>query len=132
MATPVDDLKVGDFITAVKHRDCDGRHDYNGRPVRIEAINLPFILGFDGDSLVSVDVREWELLKLTDRRYVRMAWGGCNKSKAEEHRAPDPDNTGHPRCIRCGTRLRKQFSVKKKWRMVCPTCGWTGDPVKCK
>ena len=91
--TPVDDLKIGDWVALVAQKNLRTKYDeddqfglfatqsqrqpdFNGRPAKIVAISLPFIaVWYEGSDfnagIDTVDVRRFELKKL-NKHYVKI------------------------------------------------------------
>jgi hypothetical protein len=94
--TPVDDLKEGQWITVVGNRHLDAQDDdddsgapfnpfdftrpsrrqkpsYSGAPVKIVAISLPFIAVADGRGVDTLDMRVWQVKKVTKKYALTVA-----------------------------------------------------------
>lgn len=132
MPTPVDDLKVGQFVAVVGCR-CDPPKDwtgtpveptYNGIPWEIVSVSLPFLCVSFGGKTIALDTRVLDFQRVS-RHYFDSMKGAksppthkARKSRRRER--PDP-----ARCVRCGERLRQTMSRTTNfvWRVVCPNCG---------
>lgn len=135
--THVENIRPGDWVLLVGNRCkvCGGDHEEHvGVPYQVLAVELPFLLLLRPDGVASgLDVREWSVKRVGSRRrpgrYVR-AWYDANVG-CEEGRDSERATDGHPRCVRCGERLR-QALVQREWRWRCPRdgCGYDGGPME--
>ena len=125
-----DDIKVGQLVAVSKHlcaeQDCGS---FGGHPFRVAAVSLPFAVLEDCGTgkRSSIDLREWQLTKVTPA-YARAMFvkGGAPAAERGQERSRDD---GHPRCVRCGERL-KQVLKRRCWRWYCERCNSVGDPVE--
>lgn len=114
--TPVDDLNVGDHVAVVGFKGrshCRQCGDYSGTPHQITAISLPFIALNDGNEVQSIDIRVWELKRLSID-YVAVFKGEATRQIVDPYACP-----------RCGDRYCEKL-VKRKWRWFCRTCHYDG------
>lgn len=163
MSLAVDDIKPGDWIVIHYRRPHVSRDmlgnehqefvTYSGSPIRVDAINLPFMAVQDGPTgnICTVDVREVAFVRATSQ-YVKalqkptakakqandqcdceacraLATESGNKSSSMADNALD----SFP-CPRCGGKLTKQSLGGGRYRIGCEKCGSTGEaavlPVK--
>jgi hypothetical protein len=120
MSTAVDDLKVGEHIAVVEDkRDWDDRErasTFNGKPLKILAISLPFLSVSDGQRVFAIDVRAWGVRRL-DKKYVKVMAEEAPKRKKKIK--PDPKT-----CPRCGERMVERLDQSvERWFLVCRSCG---------
>ena len=132
--TPIDDLSVGDFVAITKeHAECDCMEcrniRYDGNPLLIQAISLPFMLVYDGKGMESIDLRYFEVVKL-DKKYVNklikhtrdtlgIAVGRMISSISKELQ-----HTG--KCPRCGTQMERAEAAENIKIIACNNCGFCG------
>lgn len=124
--TPVDDLNVGDTVAVVghkaQHRRCG---DFSGRPWVVLAISLPFLALHDGEEIQSLDVRAWDVKKVTIQ-YAQAMRGTLETVEV-------PAVIDLYCCPQCGDRYcERMYTIKKKnqWRWWCRTCHHDGGPAK--
>ena len=120
--TPVDDLNVGDTVAVINnkyhHRKCG---DFSGRPWVVVAISLPFLALHDGAEVQSLDVRAWDVKKVSTQ-YAQAMTGTLETVVVPA--VIDPYT-----CLQCGDRYcERMYTVKKKnqWRWWCRTCHHDG------
>jgi hypothetical protein len=131
--TPIDDLKRGDYIAVTydmnqAHPWDKGQPEYNGVPMRVEEISLPFLCVTDGRQTLAVDVRRWCVQKVT-KRYALMMWKGPDEKKKRK-RKPKPDARD---CPRCGTRMIEALMFEAEgrgWRLICRGCNHDAGPAR--
>jgi hypothetical protein len=112
MKSQVDDLKVGMWVAVTKNYKYPERVEYNGCPMKIIAISLPFLCLSDGkDSLDTLDVRHIDLVRL-NHRYVK-AMLGVKKEKQIKKVI----------CKRCHCDSFVQRSIGNGFQLVCRECG---------
>ena len=145
--TPVDDLKPGMWVAVVAKRqeEAPGYDDwpmfsqpksqvFDGFPLRVLAISLPFMAVQRGNQIQSIDLRKFSVQKLT-RSYVESASEfmpeikGKMKSKRRRKQKPDPRA-----CLRCGAKViqRRVISpdpARQAWFNACSECGFDQGPV---
>lgn len=148
MATAVDDLKVGMWITVIEYLGEDdisifGRkrtREFPGDPFRIMEISLPFLAVSDGREVRGLDVRFWAVQKVSEEYAAAMLGGPSTVDLPESHRfiRPKPrkrkkrkvELSTDPRaCPRCGERMRliqRQSDVTTHKR--CPRCDYDAGP----
>lgn len=133
--TPIDDLKPGDFIAVVEDKrdlpDCysRGMFTFNGLPLEVLAISLPFLAVNDGCTTTSLDVRQWGVRKV-NRQYVKAMQDASpdlvlprgRKRRKVRKTKPDPKD-----CPRCGSRMvEKLDKPTSAWFLTCRMCGFQG------
>lgn len=136
--TPVDSLKIGDWVAVVRYKQARSKHtpwgswdvepSYDGRPGQVVAISLPFVALTDGARVGTIDVRDIDLQRVTEQYAKAVLSSGAVPVKVRRRRRGKPDPS---LCPRCGDRLQ-QFMSKRtefKFRVRCPSCGWDGGPV---
>lgn len=155
--TPEDDLKVGMFICAVDLKEkgpnnitesvfgYSSKRDFEatGYPMKIEAIDLPFLLVSELDgSIGTIDTRKVQVKGLS-RSYVSKFRSAVEYTSGKGHhhgdlRLPDKPTKKEKRerrqlakerkkrtCKRCGSVCEKQRLIepgKSKWVWWCPNC----------
>lgn len=132
--TPVDDLKIGQWIAVCSERDgntfCETPsktgNSFSGEPVKILAISLPFLCVWlpQQKCVDTIDVRRQGVVKL-NKTYVfkmslpRVDFRGlvienksCNKS-----------------CPACGDMLLQEMAATNETELhyYCQACGFTGS-----
>src|SRR5688572_19997051 len=122
--TPVDDLRRGDWVAVVgcnmdRPRDWFGNEKpvaFDGLPLRILAISLPFLCVDCQGKTLSLDVRAWDVKKVS-RHYARAMSGVAPKQPRRRRARPQK---GH--CPRCGERLCERLDATTNfiWRHLCP------------
>lgn len=128
--TPIDDIRIGNHIALVDYRGPDRCNRggqpkpmrFDGDPLEVVAISLPFLAVVNGPHLLTIDTRMYDVQKLKPH-YVRTVHRFVDSMPSEEEieaRHPDPR-----RCVRCGERLRHRNDKQTKfeWRLICPNCG---------
>jgi hypothetical protein len=151
--TPVDDLKPKDWVAVTKldrpepegggygyFGDMFGGRPkrpvtYEGQPLEIQAISLPFISVCDGKQVFAIDVRETQVQRLS-RQYVqamtRPVQQVCSdqQRKRRRKRAEKPSGVY---CAHCGCGKFREIGVANGsnlvWQRVCSRCGSAGDMV---
>jgi hypothetical protein len=144
--TPPDDLKPGMCVALVRIKEEDAAPQspffflgeersatkrLDGRPLEILAINLPFVAVTDGRRRFAIDLRQYDVQKLS-RAYVQSFWDddaastkpGRQRRKAKRNEKPDPSY-----CQRCGERLIQLLIPGAGWQIVCRQCGMNGGPA---
>jgi predicted RNA-binding Zn-ribbon protein involved in translation (DUF1610 family) len=150
--TAPDDLKPGIFVALVGYKrehtvqrgfllldvGPDQVH-YDGRPLEILETSLPFLAVTDGRKTFAVDLREWDV-KRVSKRYAQAMWP--EKEGQRQGRGPgrrrqrisrqEPVET-HT-CPRCGTRMVERLSLstipdQHGWFLVCPQCDYNAGPT---
>lgn len=137
--TQVDDLKIGMCVVLVGCKthmvDAWGREiepDYNGWPVEILEISLPFLCVTDGQRNFAIDVRRWEVIQVT-KRYVECMRASAvetvqkftkTKTSRRYKKKPHPND-----CPRCGCRMRQKSKGQGEYRWFCPDCDYEGGVV---
>ena len=144
MITAPDDLKIGMWVAIVQIKEQEQeepsffmpvprrRTRYDGTPLKIVAISLPFASVVNSQGMVaSIDLREVDLRRLTPH-YVRVMTTNVveRREKKRKRRNEKPDTHQCPRChARCIERLIVEAGKPNRWILVCPQCGLTGDPA---
>ena len=145
--TPVDDLRVGQWIAVVDQKKDEGEQGFfwmtrsrtkklvTGQPLKIVAMSLPFIAVTDGFRRFPVDVREATVRKL-DAKYVRAMkanqkdWELDASFAVAEPGKPKGESKGrHGLCPMCGDRLIQRKS-DGDWFLACRECGFEGTLPK--
>lgn len=129
--TPIDDLNVGDFVAVVgcKRLPVNAwgqpiEGEYHGKPYRILEICLPFLCVAEGEHVTTIDVRQWEVQRVSKRYAKLMESVGPRSRRQRKKDKPDPRN-----CPRCGCRMRQEH-LNDNWRLICPECKWDGGLVE--
>ncbi len=129
--TPIDDLRVGQYIVVVGVKGEPQEYwfrpptEYSGLPGKVLAVSLPFVAVLVGEERVALDVRALEVQRVS-RQYVKAM---AKVLPAGKRKAPPEPG----RCVRCGTRLHQVLNrVPRSWMEVCPECGWQGTKVPCE
>jgi hypothetical protein len=137
--TAVDDLKPGMWVAVIAKREEESpvysdfpffsqpkSHVFDGFPLRILAVSLPFVAVDRGGSVQSIDIRKFTVQEL-NRQYVNVAaeFMPAIKVKRKRRRKEKPDDR---QCQRCGARIiqRRMISAdpaKQSWFYVCSGCG---------
>lgn len=138
MATPIDDLKPGDFIaiTGIKKVSYDWtgspvEHSFHGIPAKVIEISLPFIAVEQRDKIGSIDVRLHEVQRVT-QRYADFMLSGkkslkltrTEKRKRTQEAKKIAEEQGL--CPRCGDKMIQKFLTDKQWHRFCRRCGFDG------
>lgn len=124
MTTP-DDLDPGMFIAVTGSKNGDDEFDfYDGEPLKVCAISLPFIAVDDGEMVYAIDARRVIFQKVS-RRYARAMRDGLSFSRP---RAVFPNESTPPSpydCPRCGCRMkRRKRAGNPHWMVSCPECSF--------
>jgi hypothetical protein len=139
-----DDLKVGMFVAVVGRLDgWDGPEDYAdyaGKPMRIEAISLPFVAVECEGEMCAIDARVWRFGKISRAYAAAMGFFAedcdCPACAPVQGNAPAAADDGYRRCVRCGERMVQRLTEAKAkvkaWHHVCPKCGSDGGLVEAK
>lgn len=151
--TPIDALKVGDWIALVdliaeQPTNTFGfrvEAEFNGLPYKIIAIDLPFILVHGMPGKCAIDTRRFQVKRMS-REYVKAAFRDCDRLR-DTRRAVKPPAFAQPRrkrekpqepdprdCPRCGERMVQRQSKEEItgdviWRYKCNYCGFDGERV---
>jgi hypothetical protein len=124
--TPVENLKVGHWVAIV---DCKVRRrqefPIDGRPWQVASISLPFVCLADGQYMFSLDVRSYDLQRLTTH-YVKRIIDTSQCPHSPEH-PTEPASRGL--CPLCGTKLAEVLSGGM-WMFTCRQCGFRGAQPK--
>lgn len=156
-----ENVKVGMFIVLTGRRDEDEtpitrfnpfgfmedeprrRRSLPGNPLKVLAINLPFICATpDGSSVVAIDTREWYFDK-ANSAYVRAMLtrpqAGRRKKGRSRLEEPHPllktprqrKEKPDPRdCPYCGEKMVQQLRAgTSKWRYYCKNCDTDRGPA---
>lgn len=157
MTLPLDKLKKGDLVIVSEDLDTEEpqgfsempffamrrKARFDGKPWKVLAINLPFVLVTDGDHTTAIDVRLWGLIPAS-KEYVK-AWeedhgvvhrqesivrgrpvkgrqGGIAPKRRKKEK-PDPRA-----CPRCRAKMKERLYEpgSGRWRLICPACGFEG------
>lgn len=127
--TPVENLKIGNFVAVVRSRGTEARAEemwsrpqvrYDGEPLEVQAISLPFmaVSNSDGD-IFSLDMRDVEVQKL-NHRYVAWMQEATGRMEFRESSGRPESHDG---CPRCGGMLRQRLTADRQWRNICSECG---------
>ena len=145
--TAIDDLKPGMWIAVTGKREEDApdyqdfpffggqrkSHVFDGFPLRILAISLPFIAVDRGGSVQSIDVRKFTVTRM-NRSYVNVAaeFEPSIKLKRKRRKKEKPDPRACPRCVAniIQRRVISPDPAKQAWFNVCSGCGFDQGPVK--
>jgi len=141
--TPIDDLKVGDYVAVVNSKaPCrtdffgnDRPHEYDGKPFRIQAISLPFLALEWGEHVLSLDVRAHEVQKVSWRYAKALTPNGSQEAVLTTPRKKKRRKRDKSLCPRCGERLIQRLTtgvlMKNIWVLVCSNddCGFEAGPV---
>jgi len=126
--TPIDDLRVGQWIAVCSDRMTKGRERYasfTGEPCEIVAISLPFIAVWiprpgRGDT---IDVRRYGVVRL-DRKYVRVMLQMPleDSPKDEDHEEQEQESL----CPICGHKLSQRMVAGDgdELALHCSECGF--------
>lgn len=139
--TPVDDIRVGMFVAICQYRGQEQAYPwegcqeprFDGAPLEVLEVCLPFLCVTDGRKRFAVDVRLWGVQKVSPKYAAAMqtpeSAGKARFLKGKRKKKPKPD----PRsCPRCHTRMVERLIVEvtgNHWRLVCPECGKDSGPV---
>lgn len=144
--THLDDLDPGDFIavicdTAWRDNYNDGYTSlfpkeapkYNGVPLEICAISLPFICVTDGNRRFAIDTRRYQVTKVSDKYQREMQSATVigrrqskRLSKAERLRREE-DLRGC--CPRCHARMNQSL-IRGQWVWFCKECQFVDGPAE--
>ena len=122
--TPVDDLNVGDTVAVVGHKAAHKRcGDFSGHPWVVMAISLPFIALHDGNEVQSLDVRAWDVKKIS-KDYAHAMSGSLETVSIPPAIAEDV-------CPNCGDRYCERLvevgkRKRRQWNWYCRTCHHDG------
>lgn len=136
--TPLDDLRPGMWVALVTCKKDQQLTfpgvrrslwvepediQFDGFPWKIISISLPFLCVEGRGRRTAIDVRDWEVKKLT-RQYAKAMLGVEHRSGTASAELP----TGH--CPRCGTKLIQRRIGEGQWIPVCPECDQSRPPAK--
>lgn len=138
MPTPIDDLSEGKYIAIVgfvhrKFRDEIGEIEeprWDGTPLKILSISLPFLAVWDGERRFALDMREIDV-QVVSKKYAESLLYGCEKTTTSKKPLDEPDARD---CPRCRERLRQKLITHDSgltqglriWHMHCASCGFDG------
>jgi hypothetical protein len=144
-----ENIRVGQWVAisghrAKRHLTCDGT------PMKVKAINLPFIVVDVSGDTATLDTRAWSLTRIHSRAYLTLTLAAAGKtaqsiglvgtpiattaaiqptSQRDAKPAPQPDPLPGV-CPTCGNSLiRRYISVPSErgpqfvWIPSCPSCG---------
>lgn len=100
--------------------------EFDGEPLEVLSVALPFIAVTNGGDRFSLDLRECDVLQV-NRQYVEARrdprhFSGKKAVTGKKQRKEKKDSNG---CPRCGTRMIQRIREKQNvWTIVCPTCGY--------
>lgn len=157
--TPVDDLHVGQWIAVVGHVEQEEADDpwsqmfggrrkaiFDGKPLKILAISLPFICVTDGYNRAGLDMREVRVKKLSKsyveamslRSQVRERVSDVERrfgvtlpvtqdvDPAVKQQKEEPKST-EGMCPICGHKLiSRKYEGDSAWVFACKECGFEG------
>ena len=133
--TPIDSLKVGHWVAVVRDKTIpeglppEVKISYSGQPVNIVAVSLPFLAVFDGEKIDAIDVREYEVQRVSNRYVKAMLMKPPESSQDGPEGKTDPNA-----CPRCGERLVQRLTQRKEsqgeWRAFCANCKLDAGPVQ--
>jgi predicted RNA-binding Zn-ribbon protein involved in translation (DUF1610 family) len=152
--TRPDDLAKGQYITLVECLDVpayspfDWRTEdyravrFDGCPLEVLAVSLPFLCVTDGFDVFAVDTRAWRVQRVSKEYAAAMATARRQATTGAEkplrHRrgsvfaakstSPKRD---HRDCPRCGERMAQVRGIGSHpaWTLICKNCGHNGGPV---
>ena len=146
MTTRVDDFVVGRWYAITREPEVQEefnpffqrRHSthVNGRPLKLLAMSLPFVVFTDGRETMTIDTRIFEFIRL-DPKYVRAV--GIRTERRDGNRVVVLDQRSRKKrhenregcCPVCGCRLRQRFRDQSEgWLLACPECGFEGGLPK--
>lgn len=102
---------------------------FDGTPLQVLAVSMPFLCVTDGKGVFSIDSREYGFSILKTPYVKRMTSHLSNKPpKIKLPGQPRKKRKKDPRdCPRCGSRRVERLSAPGKWIPFCPECGLGGD-----
>src|SRR5688572_19986213 len=121
--TPVDDLKDGMFVAICGHKIRESEYrspflfewtgpvveprqpDFDGRPLEILAVCLPFLCVTDGKKRFAIDVRKWDVQRISRRYAEQMQASETEGAKRFKKRPKKKEKPDPGTCPRCGGRL---------------------------
>ncbi len=155
----VENLKVGEYIAILscyeKREEATDdamamfgfsrrqqRTGFDGRPLEILAIHIPWIAVHDGINTFTIDLRVWGVRKVSTR-YAQAIRGsirepirvsgeiGVSRVGRRRRKKEKPDKSLCPRCQ--SKMIQRQVITpdpnKKGWFVICPTCGFDNGKV---
>jgi predicted RNA-binding Zn-ribbon protein involved in translation (DUF1610 family) len=136
--TAPEDLKIGQHVAIVKMKielpECSMPWErpqhirYDGVPLRILAVSLPFVSVTNGRSVIALDLREVDVRRLTPHYVKQMTSTSEVRSRKQKNKKRKKDARACPRCEgRMIERLIVEAGKENTWVLVCPQCGLSGD-----
>jgi len=109
----------------------------NGKPLKVLAVDLPFVMVEDiGGGVSAVDVRDF-VLQRCSKEYVKAALIAIDEEPEERQsrlikKGKKLKVKKDPRdCPKCGTRMvQRRVEKMAGWRHICPDCGFDKGPVE--
>ena len=141
--TPTDDLQPGDFVAVVEDTGIGVEYQdsyspkpvidpiYDGIPLEIIAISLPFLCVSNGRRRFGLDIRRYHVKKVNNRYAKEMQDARSPGRKQRKFREEgqivfEEDTTGC--CPRCHVKMI-QTVVKGEWVYLCKHCHFNGGPA---
>ncbi len=131
MASHVENLKIGDWIVVMSYKhwsevaDQDGvigRPIFDGRPLNLRAVGLPFLAveSLDGE-VDAIDLRDYEIQKVGDEYAEAFMDLGDEYEDEEEPSQPAPP-AARMKCPLCSSKLQERRTGPGAWVLACE-CG---------
>lgn len=142
--TPADDLRVGQHVAVIRVKStADGFMNgvygnpqppsYDGYPLKILAISLPFVSVSNGREVFGLDVRDIDV-KVVNAKYVKAMTSTevLRKIRRRKRKKEKPDPKLCPNCKEgcLVERLIVQAGKPNIWIAVCTVCGYGSEPVE--
>lgn len=131
MGIPLDSIRRGDFLVIVRSRLDESRtlwdgsiqhRNYDGMPMRVLHVELPFIVVQHERGIQPVDARIWDFHRVS-RKYANAAAAAGALHKRKRRTKLDERS-----CPRCGCRLQQRY-IADQWCIFCPNCSFNGGPA---
>lgn len=103
---------------------------FNGQPLELLAISLPFLCVTDGKQRFAIDVRDTNVRRLSPQYVRAMSEDRQSADFTKSRRRKKKEKPDHKKCPRCGTRrVERLFQPGTgQWALCCPQCGMQDLP----
>jgi len=105
--------------------------EFNGLPLEVLAISLPFVAVTDGHKRFAVDSRQYKLHRV-DHSYVRAMAAAVGRgpltARPKRRRKQKPEAGACPRCFHKMTEVLI-MGPNRAWHRICKNCGHDDGPT---